>query len=292
MPGPHGYEHDWEYVGGPGLPSKAAMAEAPHAKGATAKVRATHQAPAQDPGARYQTDSKLRGKVAGLKPKARAALAGARERDDLRSRPDGFKDQDRALPPLYVATGDIHDGTALHDAGLVDGTVKGVYSPTDHNGRKYVLNADGKRAAELVREPAAGRGAEQRVQASSGLGAPLPEGYKRGAERKVKGVLPDGVTVHRSADKTRDGAPVDHVLHNGTLLATVRTTETTSYERGARGDSKVASGVIRRKQYVAELPASVRTELGMDPQAAQVKALNLNDAAYGIWKRVRDRRKG
>lgn len=43
MPGPHGYEHDWIYVGGAGLPSKTAMAGRPHAKGGGDKIRAGHK---------------------------------------------------------------------------------------------------------------------------------------------------------------------------------------------------------------------------------------------------------
>lgn len=51
MPGPHGYEHDWEYVGGPGLPSKAVMDAAPHTKGAAERVRVEHPNVAAGPAA-------------------------------------------------------------------------------------------------------------------------------------------------------------------------------------------------------------------------------------------------
>ena len=44
MPGPHGYEHDWIYVGGAGLPSKTAMAKRPHVTGGGNKIRAAGHA--------------------------------------------------------------------------------------------------------------------------------------------------------------------------------------------------------------------------------------------------------
>jgi hypothetical protein len=278
MPGPHGYEHNWEYIGGPGLPAKSVVEKLPHTKGAVAEARTT-QAPTQDPSARYQPDGKLRRKLADLKPKVRAVLAGARERDDLRSRPDGFKDQDRALPSLYTATGNIHDGTALYDAGLVDGTVKGVNSPTDRNGRKYVLNADGKRAAELAREPAAGRGAEQRVQADSGVEVSPPKGHQLGRELKISG-LPEGVSVYASGD----------VLHNGTLVAKLSTGTRTEHVMAGR--NKYAIGSAKHKEFVATIPESLRRELGMSPEAAKVKANDRSSAVSQVLRRIQNARKG
>lgn len=237
MAGPHGFEHGWRYVGGPGLPTKEQVSKLPHTKGSFKEGVVKHVSGSHvtlteaDDWAKHLTE--LHG---GDTDAAKASLERHTSESDKLGANYGRKN--RAL------------------ARLAGKPVKGLSA-----------NPSGSRTSPVSESGnAVHHGSRSATTPRTGHGSPLPEGYKPGRRVAVRD-LPEGVTVHQTSDKDHAGRPVEAVLHNGTLLGHVTKHEYFSHVRGSVGN--ISIGQRKVTEYRAEMPSALRRELGLDPRVAR-----------------------